>query len=108
MNYTSQLKGWAIDRVIELWKATDAHERLGALGLRELKEQADELAKYAYDPEGDFNDTMARMSKLIKEIPDPLEKINLLMAELSVIQEEIERQQMMANNAGKVVTMEKH
>ena len=33
MNYKSQLKGWAVDRVIEAWKAVDLNRALTLVDL---------------------------------------------------------------------------
>lgn len=87
MNYKSQLKGWAVDRIIEWMKASGEK-----LNMAQLQTQADALAAYAYDDEGDFNDAIGRVTKFLKSSPDAKEKCEQLIAELSYIQEDIERQ----------------
>lgn len=95
MNYTSQLKGWAIDRVIELAKANGDKPDLDA-----VMKQATALADYAYVPERDFKDCIAVIVEILKSSPDSLDKVNQLQAELGVIEEDIHRQAAM-RNAGK-------
>src|ERR1700753_1456422 len=87
MNYKSQLRGWAIDRTIELWKATGFKS-----GLDELFKHADDLAGYAYVAEEDFKDVCARLVALIKESKDPLDKVHALQNELLFIDEQIQAQ----------------
>jgi hypothetical protein len=92
MNYKSQLKGWAIDRAIELSKANNAK-----LNMTQLMDQADQLAAYAYVPEKEFQDCISVISQILKESPDALAKINQLQAELGVIEEDIQRQSAVRN-----------
>lgn len=98
MSYKSQLKAWAIDRVTELWKATGHLDGT----MDEMFVAADRLVDYTYDAEKDFTDTVAHVSQLLKQQPNALDKVNQMIAELNVIQEEIERQanmQLAAANA---------
>lgn len=79
MNYKSQLKGWAVDRVIEFWKASPGGEFKGDFDkpesvvhvtpvrdLSELKKQADDLAAYAYVPREDLESTAKDLFELVR------------------------------------------
>lgn len=89
-DYRAKLKGWAIDRVIELRRANNVSE---ALTLSDLKHQADELADYAYSPEEEFESLARQLSELIqKDLSDPLDKIKFLQDELAYAEEQIGHQ----------------
>lgn len=62
MNYKSQLKGWAVDRIIELWKASKPSDA----SLDVLKDQADDLASYAYVPREDLESTAKDLFDLVR------------------------------------------
>lgn len=96
MNYKSQLKGWAVDRVIELAKANATKPTLA-----DVMDEATRLAKYAYVGEEDFKDACQRVVECLKEmcLADALERIIQLQNELAYVQEDIERQ----SNLAKVV-----
>lgn len=85
-NYRSQMKAWAIDRVVRLHEATKE-----SLSIGELKTKADELIDYAYEVGEDFEDCAKRLAELIKELPNPLDKVRQLQIELGCIEEEIIR-----------------
>lgn len=92
MNYKAQLKGWAVDRVIELSKANG-----DKLNLAQVMTQADALAAYAYVPERDFKDAIALIVEILKSDPDALAKVNQLQGELAAIEEDMHRQAAMRN-----------
>lgn len=83
MNYKSQLKGWAIDRVIEWVKATN-----GKLTMDGIKEEAMKLADYCYVADEDFKDT----SRALVEIASDVDLLLLehLIDQLLVIKEQAE------------------
>lgn len=87
MNYKSQLKAWAIDRVIS-WASSTKKE----LDFNTLKSLADELAAYAYVRDEDFTDACKRMTECLKEIPDALEKVRQVQNELAYIEEQMQAQ----------------
>jgi hypothetical protein len=62
MNYTSTLKGWAVDRVIELQKHNAAIS--GARTVDELLEDAQKLVDYTYSIEEDIAQSYARINEL--------------------------------------------
>lgn len=95
MNYPSQLKGWAVDRVIEAVKA----KIIPASDLQGLMEAADDLAEYCYVPDKDLQDAVAHISKLVKEVENPLAAVQQLMLELSAAEEDIQRQIAMKNSS---------
>ena len=64
MNYKSQLKGWGIDRAIELAKANGSKPDVG-----EITKLADELAAYAYVPREDLESTAKDLFELVRNAP---------------------------------------
>jgi hypothetical protein len=89
MNYKSQLKGWAVDRVIEAQKAGIV--KVGSMDA--LRLAALDLMAFAYQGDEDFNDTVQRIAGLLRENPEEaVEKIDRLTLELAVVREDIERQ----------------
>lgn len=83
MNYKSQLRGWAVDRVIEIKKANgiaDVH-----LSLEQLKHQADELAAYAYIPREDLESTAKDLFELVRNAPANEASIDALIGTLEHI-----------------------
>lgn len=93
MNYSSQLLGWAIDRVTEAHKAGIVVVH----GVEELAEEAKNLAEICYVPDSDFNNCIQRITQILKESPDALDKVNQLQNELAFIEEELNRQAEMRN-----------
>lgn len=63
--YNSKLKGWAVDRVIELAKIAGS-----PVSIAELQAQADQLAAYAYVPEEDLNISASHVIELFGQAPD--------------------------------------
>lgn len=88
MNYKAQLNGWAVDR------ATEAHKAgiLKLTNIDDLKAAALVLADFGYMPDSDFTDCVQRISQILKESPDALEKVTVLQSELAFVAEDIERQ----------------
>lgn len=80
MNYKSQLKGWAIDRVIELAKANGAKP-----DLETVKEQAEGLAAYAYEPSADLEATAKELFDLVRNAPSGESKLDALLGTLEHI-----------------------
>lgn len=91
MNYKSQLRGFALDRAIEIAKIGKDPQTIAQLTVT-----ADQIAAYCYDPDKDFKDCIAHISSILKESPDALAKINQMQQELGVIEEDIQRQVAMA------------
>ena len=83
MNYKSQLRGWAVDRVIELARVTKH-----PLSISELKEKADEIAAYAYVAREDLESTARDLFDLIKQAPDGKSGIDGLLATLEHLRNE--------------------
>lgn len=81
--YNSKLKGWAVDRVIELAKATG-----GTPTLAEMTEQATELAKYAYVPEEDLKSTAAILFDLVRTAPPNKSLVIDIVNELEKIKQD--------------------
>ncbi len=81
MNYKSQLKGWAVDRVIEFCKATESN-----VLFEEVMTKADELAAYAYVAEEDFQTTAKSLIELAPEAT--VEQLEHLIAALQMVQEQ--------------------
>lgn len=83
MNYKSQLRGWAVDRVIELSKANESKPDLAA-----VKTQADDLAAYAYVPREDLDSTAKDLFELVRNAADGQAQIEALIGTLEHIQED--------------------
>ncbi len=88
MNYKSQLKGWAIDRVIELAKANGAKSDLAA-----IMADADTLAAYAYVPREDMESTAKDLFELVRNAPPEQSSIEALIGTLEHIREDRIRNQ---------------
>ena len=82
-NYKSQLKGWAVDRVIEIAKISNV-----ALDVPALAKQADELAEYAYVPREDLEKTAAELFELLRAAPANEASIDALIGTLNHIKSE--------------------
>lgn len=63
MNYKSQLKGWAVDRVIEWHKANGG---VPNMSLQELEKAAESLSSYAYVPREDLESTAKDLFELAR------------------------------------------
>lgn len=87
MNYKSQLKGWAIDRCIELARVASV-----APSLEALKAQADDLAAYAYVESEDLDDTAKALFDLVRHAPAGESKVDALIGTLEHIKDERIRQ----------------
>ncbi len=83
MNYKSQLRGWCVDRIIEMHKVPGPMGPL--LNLHLLKEEAEALSDWAYVPDKDWEDTGQHMLEMADEIQ--LEKLQALIAHLAMIEE---------------------
>lgn len=82
MNYKSQLKGWAVDRVIEAARA----EALNLNGtLTSIMETADQLAEYAYVPREDLESTAKDLFELVRNAPSNESSIDALIGTLEHI-----------------------
>ncbi len=81
MNYKSQLKGWAVDRILSLWATTKPD--MNDLG--ELKKQADDLAAYAYVAREDLESTAKDMFELVRNAPANESSIDALIGTLEHI-----------------------
>lgn len=92
MNYKSQLKGWAVDRVIESVKAGVVLNPGFPSTMSDIKVAAGDLAAYAYQAEEDFMDACKRVVECLKEMPDALEKVGYLQNELAYIDEQMRAQ----------------
>lgn len=88
MNYKSQLRSWAVDRVIRMAEATKAEH----LTVEEITAKADALVAYTYQADEDFNDACRRVVELLKESPDAIELVGKLQAELAFIEEQMNAQ----------------
>lgn len=87
--YNSQLKGWAVDRTIELFKARGPE----GYTVDDVLTEANKLVDYAYNPNEDFRDAVKRMVEILKQC-DPenaLLKVQELQAELAYIDEDLGR-----------------
>lgn len=60
MNYTSQLKGWAVDRVIEANKSKD-------IGAEEIIKEAQKLVDFCYVAAEDLAQARALVARLEAE-----------------------------------------
>lgn len=83
MNYKSQLRGWAIDRVIELWKIRGETADMPA-----LQSEANQLADYAYIPREDLESTAKDLFELVRNAPAGESSIDALVGTLEHIKAE--------------------
>lgn len=103
MNYKSQLKGWAVDRVIEMWKAVPPSAAFISKGnpdaakdylpnredcLQVLKTQADDLAAYAYVPREDLESTAKDLFELVRNAEAGKASINAMIGTLEHIKQD--------------------
>lgn len=93
MNYKSQLKGWAVDRVIELSKIFPIDMTTipggGALDpLTMVHTYADKLAAYAYIPREDLESTAKDLFELVRNAPANEASIDALIGTLEHIKHE--------------------
>lgn len=84
MNYNSQLRGWAIDRVIEAKKAGLQMD----MTLPLLKKYADDLAAYAYVPREDLQSTAKDLFDLVRNAAPNTASIDALIGTLERIRED--------------------
>jgi len=87
MNYKSQLKGWAIDRVIELAKANGSKPTLG-----EVQKMATELADYCYVPREDLESTAKDLFELVRNAAAGESSVDALIGTLEHIKADRESQ----------------
>lgn len=80
MNYKSQLKGWAVDRVIEMYKAGGVQPSLKA-----VMADAVELAAFAYVDSEALEDCAKTMFDLVRKAPAGEAKIDALLGTLEHI-----------------------
>lgn len=68
MNYTSQLKGWATDRVIEMYKAMiktdESGKEINPITIDRLIADAGKLADFAYSVDEDIATTQSKLIEL--------------------------------------------
>ena len=93
-DYKAKMKAWAVDRVISM---VNAGMITGTI--KDLSKMADELVEYAYSPAEDFTDACGRISEILLESPDAIDKCNFLIAELESIKVKVEQQIGMAKAA---------
>lgn len=74
MNYKSQLKGWAVDRIIELQKVSAA----GIATTDDLIREADKLAQFAYVLDEDLDSTAKQFLELLRQAPDDADTAGLI------------------------------
>lgn len=79
MNYKSQLKGWAVDRVIS------NNGKGKPLSLEQLMKDADTLAEYAYVAREDLESTAKDMFELVRNAPANESSIDALIGTLEHI-----------------------
>lgn len=90
--YGSQLKGWAIDRALELAKANNTDPSVAEIYTpQEIIAKAMEFIEFAYSPDEDFRNAVARMIEVLKAsaVDDALLKVRELLAELQYIEEDL-------------------
>lgn len=80
MNYKSQLKGWAVDRVIEMYKAGGVQP-----SLKTVMAEAEELAAYAYVESEALEDCAKTLFDLVRNAPAGEAKIDALLGTLEHI-----------------------
>lgn len=103
MNYASQLRGWAIDRTLELWKTT------GFKGdMKELFSHADSIMEYAYIAREDLESTAKDLFDLIRNAPDGQSSVDALIGTLDHIKEDRVRQGLDKPPAEVLTLKEKH
>lgn len=85
MNYKSQLRGWAVDRIIESVKAGAIKD---VTDLASLKTTADELAAYAYVPREDLESTAKDLFELVRKAEPGQASIDMLIATLEHIKQD--------------------
>lgn len=91
MNYKSQLKGWAVDRVIEAKKAgyylqiTSPTQMTDETTLEDLLKAADELSAYAYVPREDLESTAKELFELVRSAPANESMVSALISTLDRI-----------------------
>lgn len=83
MNYKSQLRGWAIDRVIELAKANGSKP-----DLTDIMEQAKDLAAYAYIVREDLESTAKDLFELVRNSKPNEASIDALIGTLEHIKQD--------------------
>lgn len=93
-DYKARMKAWAVDRVISIAGVTES-----AITTEYVIKEADKLSAYAYSPAEDFSDACGRITEILKESPDAIDKCDLLIAELETIKSDIQRQIGMAKAA---------
>lgn len=80
MNYKSQLKGWAVDRVIELAKANGSKPELS-----DVMNAADTLAAYAYVPREDLESAAKDLFDLVRKAAPGESSVDALLGTLEHI-----------------------
>lgn len=88
MNYKSQLKGWAVDRAIELFKIGYlGGSFIGRESLQELEKCADQLVTYAYVLEEDIGATAKSFLELLRQAPDDQDTAGLVAMMIGALQD---------------------
>lgn len=85
--YKAKLKGWAVDRAIQILAAGG-----GVVDLERVKASAKNLAEFAYVPDEDVKSLVTALSEAIKLSKDPIAIIEQLEREMAFAREDIERQ----------------
>lgn len=80
MNYKSQLKGWAVDRAIEMYKAGGITPDVDT-----VKGVAEKLVEYAYVEEEDLDNAAAYLFDRVRNAPAGQSKIDALIGTLEHI-----------------------
>lgn len=88
MSYKSQLKGWSIDRVIEMYRIPKHITPTEDPSLTTLMADADKLAAYAYVPEEDLVSTTQTLYSLLKDAPPDRAGFDEIRMSLDLIQQE--------------------
>jgi len=95
--YKSQLKAWAVDRVIRMWEATPTEDKINLdgktiyaepRGIKELSDLSDELVNWAYIAEEDLDTTAKQLLDLVAAAEPGKSKIDALIHELQYIHEQ--------------------
>ena len=84
MNYKSQLKGWAVDRVIEMHKVANS----AVLTLESLKMYAEELIAFAYVAREDLESTAKDLFELVRNANPGEASIDALIGTLEHIKQD--------------------
>ncbi len=79
-NYKSQLRAWAVDRIINSQK--------GSISLENLQKDATALAEWAYIADEDLDTTAKQLLELVAGAAPEKAKIGALIHELQYIQEQ--------------------